>query len=141
MIIIVSMNFYDKVDEIIKDIANTLSKVQPIVNYDRCYILIKLSIYKDIFILFRPSSEKFMKGVIPDYYLTDSCEVEKYYMCCRGTKKLSNFTELITIVLRQCMMDEKRAASKKPVNISTMRITGAALMPDGSIEMEGNYGS
>lgn len=141
MVIIVSMNFRDvvEVDEVIKDVSNRLSIVQPIVNYDGCYILIKLSIYKNILILFRPSSEKFIKGSRPDYYLTDSCEVEKYYMGCHGIKKLSNFTELITVVLQQCMMDDKREMSNKPVNISTTRITGAALMPDGSIEMKIKY--
>lgn len=101
MTIIVSFtNFRNEVKDMIKEIADRLSIVQPRIGEHM--IVVELETMRDIVILFKPALQEYVKGTRPDYYWTNSYDVDKYYRSCHDVKRLQNFTELTSLVLTEC---------------------------------------
>lgn len=90
-----------------REIADRLSIVQPIIDYKSEIIEIKLQTHESIVILFRPALSEYIKGTRPNYYWTNSYDVDKYYRYCPNVKCLQNFTELTNLVLTECQKDEE----------------------------------
>lgn len=108
MIIIVSFtNFRNKLKDMMKAIADRISIVQPIIDYKIKIIEITLQTHENIVILFQPALPEYVKGTRPDYYWTNSYDVDKYYSSCHDVKCLQNFTELTNLVLTECQKDEE----------------------------------
>lgn len=108
MLIIVSFtNFHNDFKDMMEEIADRISIVQPIIDYKSKLIEIKLQTCNNIIILFKPAFAEFIKGTRPDYYWTNSYAVDHYYRRCPDVKCLQNFTELTNLVLTECQKDEK----------------------------------
>lgn len=108
MIIIVSFtNFQNDLKDMMDEIADRISIVQPIIVYNSRIIEIKLQIQNNIIILFKPAFPECIVGTRPDYYWTNSYNVDNYYRYCHDVKCLQNFTELANIVLTECQKDEE----------------------------------
>lgn len=108
MILIVSFtNFANDLKDMMQEIAYRLSIVQPIIKYKHNLIEIELQTRENIKILFIPAHPEFIKGTRPDYYWTNSYDIDKYYRYCPDVKCLQNFTELTNLVLTECQKDEE----------------------------------
>lgn len=108
MTIIVSFtNFRNDLKDMMKEIADRISIVQPIVNYKLAFIEIELQTHKNIVILFKPAFSEVIIGTRPDYYWTNSYDVDNYYRSCHDVKCLHNFTELTNLVLTECQKEEE----------------------------------
>ena len=107
MIIIVSFtNFQNDFKDMMKEIADRISIVQPIIDYKSKIIEIELQTHNNIIILFRPALPEYIKGTRPDYYWTNSYNIDNYYRHCPNVKCLQNFTELTNLILTECQKDE-----------------------------------
>lgn len=108
MIIIVSFtNFNSTVIDMMEEIADRISIVQPIICYKNNFIEIELQTRENIRISFIPAFPEYIKGTRPDYYWTNSYNVDFYYRHCHNVKCLQNFTELTNLVLTECQKDEE----------------------------------
>lgn len=105
-ILVSFMNFQNDWKDMMKEIADRISIVQPIVDYKLKIIEIELRTPNNIVILFKPASVEFIKGTRPDYYWTNSYDVDKYYRHCPDAKCLQNFAELTNLVLTECQRKE-----------------------------------
>lgn len=103
MIILISCrDFINNVKYLVDDVMRRLSIVQPQVFYKNNFIVVT-DYLQNIRIIFTPALQKYVKGMRPDYYWTNSYEVDKYFRECVTPKFLQDFTELADVVLQTCL--------------------------------------
>lgn len=92
-ILFLPINFNDT-KELMHELIDRLSIFYPSIYYDSYSIRIR----PDIVILFRPSTLKYYKGMRPDYYWTNSYEVEEYFEYVNNSKRLQTFEDFIHVI-------------------------------------------
>lgn len=104
MLIIVSLiDFNKSVKDFMNEIKDEIAVTNPHVDYSKHTIKIPLIKTE---ILFKPALQKCIIGTRPDYYWTNSYDVDKYYRYCNDVKCLQNFTELTNLVFMECAKKE-----------------------------------
>lgn len=111
-IIVAMQNYCRNLNNLMDDLKDRLSILQPRTFYNEGLIDIPDS---NVVIQFKPAHQNFIRGTRPDYYWTDSYDVDKYYRYCGGVKCLQNFTELTDVVLKECIarMEEDKKENLK----------------------------
>lgn len=100
MLILIAMNHKVDAISILQELSERLSIINFVRGFD--FIQIDLDEFKSINIIVKPALADYVKGIRPDYYLTDSLDVHKYYKYSANVKRLSNLTELVNVVLTEC---------------------------------------
>lgn len=96
-IIVALTNFYNVYKDTMNDVRDRLSGVYPKVDYATGIIKVK----QDIEIRFLPCDMNKIKGTRPDFYYSDSYDVDHYYKYCPNVKELATFNQLINVVLKE----------------------------------------
>lgn len=99
MQILICPNKFKAIEGLMTDLKNQLSIVYPRIIYVKHAIYIK----PDIEILFIPAwADDHITGMHPDYYWTESNDVDTYFKD-RRIKELKSFPEIVHVVLEECM--------------------------------------
>ncbi len=98
-ILICPGNFNCVVKDLMIELKDQLSIVYPHIIYTKHTIYIR----PDIEIRFIPPFAQCVKGRHPDYYWTNSNDVDTYFKHRAGVKELKTFSEVVHVVLEECM--------------------------------------
>lgn len=98
-ILICPGNFNCVVKDLMIELKDRLSIVYPRIIYTKHTIYIR----PDIEIRFVPPFAQFVRGIHPDYFWTNSLEVDTYFKYRHGVKELKTFSEVVHVILEECM--------------------------------------
>lgn len=98
-ILICPGNFNCVVKDLMTELKDQLSIVYPHIIYTKHTIYIR----PDIEIRFVPPFVQCVRGKYPDYYWTNSNDVDTYFKHRHGVKELKTFSEVVYVVLEKRM--------------------------------------